>query len=94
MPPKIGYLLPTRERVMEGRPQTGPLLDLAARAEGLGFDSVWVGDAISDRDRGSLFDRGTRTACVVGARVRMFLGRERMHQNPRQRPATCTANRH
>ena len=38
MPPKIGYLLPTRERVMEGRPETGPLLDLAARAEGLGFE--------------------------------------------------------
>ena len=49
MPPKIGYLLPTRERVMEGRPQTGPLLDLAARSEGLGFDSVWVGDSLLAR---------------------------------------------
>src|SRR6516165_4694998 len=46
MAPRIGYLLPTRERVMEGRPQTGPLLDLAARAERLGFDSVWVGDSL------------------------------------------------
>src|SRR5262245_37023540 len=44
MPPMIGYLLPTRERVMEGRPETASLLDLAARAENLGFDSVWVGD--------------------------------------------------
>jgi alkanesulfonate monooxygenase SsuD/methylene tetrahydromethanopterin reductase-like flavin-dependent oxidoreductase (luciferase family) len=43
MPPQIGYLLPTRERVMEGRPETGSLLELAARAERLGFDSVWVG---------------------------------------------------
>src|SRR2546429_1314935 len=51
MPPKIGYLLPTRERVMEGRPETGPLLDLAARAEGLGFDSVWVGDSLLARPR-------------------------------------------
>ena len=51
MPPRIGYLLPTRERVMEGRPQTGPLLDLAARAEGLGFDSVWVGDSLLARPR-------------------------------------------
>ena len=51
MPPSIGYLLPTRERVMEGRPQTGPLLDLAARAEELGFDSVWVGDSLLARPR-------------------------------------------
>src|SRR5580693_6147464 len=51
MPTQIGYLLPTRERVMEGRPQTGPLLDLAARAEGLGFDSVWVGDSLLARPR-------------------------------------------
>ena len=28
---------------MEGRPETAPLLELAARAENLGFDSVWVG---------------------------------------------------
>jgi alkanesulfonate monooxygenase SsuD/methylene tetrahydromethanopterin reductase-like flavin-dependent oxidoreductase (luciferase family) len=51
MAPRIGYLLPTRERVMEGRPETGPLLDLAARAEGLGFDSVWVGDSLLARPR-------------------------------------------
>jgi alkanesulfonate monooxygenase SsuD/methylene tetrahydromethanopterin reductase-like flavin-dependent oxidoreductase (luciferase family) len=46
MPPQIGYLLPTRERVMEGRAETAPLLELAARAEGLGFDSVWIGDSL------------------------------------------------
>jgi alkanesulfonate monooxygenase SsuD/methylene tetrahydromethanopterin reductase-like flavin-dependent oxidoreductase (luciferase family) len=51
MPPQIGYLLPTRERVMEGRPETAPLLELAARAEGLGFDSVWVGDSLLARPR-------------------------------------------
>jgi alkanesulfonate monooxygenase SsuD/methylene tetrahydromethanopterin reductase-like flavin-dependent oxidoreductase (luciferase family) len=51
MPPQIGYLLPTRERVMEGRPETGPLLDLAARAESLHFDSVWVGDSLLARPR-------------------------------------------
>ena len=49
MPPQIGYLLPTRERVMEGRPETASLLDLAARAEDLGFDSVWVGDSLLAR---------------------------------------------
>jgi alkanesulfonate monooxygenase SsuD/methylene tetrahydromethanopterin reductase-like flavin-dependent oxidoreductase (luciferase family) len=51
MGPRIGYLLPTRERVMEDRPDTGPLLALAERAEGLGFDSVWVGDSLLARPR-------------------------------------------
>ena len=51
MPLKIGYLLPTRERVMEGQPQTGPLRALAERAEGLGFDSIWVGDSLLARPR-------------------------------------------
>jgi alkanesulfonate monooxygenase SsuD/methylene tetrahydromethanopterin reductase-like flavin-dependent oxidoreductase (luciferase family) len=51
MPPQIGYLLPTRERVMEGRPETEPLLELAARAESLGFDSIWVGDSLLARPR-------------------------------------------
>ena len=39
---RIGYLLPTRERVMAGQPQAAPLLELAERAERLGFDSVWA----------------------------------------------------
>jgi len=38
----IGYLLPTRERIMAGQPQAAPLLELAERAERLGFDSVWA----------------------------------------------------
>jgi len=51
MAARIGYLLPTRERVMEGRPETGPLLALAERAEALGYDSIWVGDSITARPR-------------------------------------------
>jgi probable F420-dependent oxidoreductase len=47
--PKLGYLLPTRERVMENHPETGPLLALAERAEALGFDSIWVGDSVTAR---------------------------------------------
>lgn len=66
MMPKIGYLLPTREQIMEGRPQTGPLLELAARANGLGFDSVWVGDSLTARPR---HDPLTLLAGVAG-RVR------------------------
>ena len=71
MPPKIGYLLPTRERVMESRPQTGPLLDLAARAEGLGFDSVWVGDSLLARPR---HDPLTLLAAVAARTRRAALG--------------------
>ena len=28
---RLGYLLPTREKIMAGEPATEPLLDLAAR---------------------------------------------------------------
>src|SRR2546430_16496604 len=51
MPARIGYLLPTREQVMEGRPAAAPLLALAERAEELGYDSIWVGDSILARPR-------------------------------------------
>jgi alkanesulfonate monooxygenase SsuD/methylene tetrahydromethanopterin reductase-like flavin-dependent oxidoreductase (luciferase family) len=71
MAPRIGYLLPTRERVMEGRPQTGPLLDLAVRAEDLGFDSVWVGDSLLARPR---HDPLTMLAAVAARTRRVQLG--------------------
>jgi alkanesulfonate monooxygenase SsuD/methylene tetrahydromethanopterin reductase-like flavin-dependent oxidoreductase (luciferase family) len=48
---KIGYLLPTREQIMEGRPEARPLLALAERAEALGYDSVWAGDSLLARPR-------------------------------------------
>ena len=51
MAAKLGYLLPTREQIMEGRPEAAPLLALAARAEASGFDSVWVGDSLLARPR-------------------------------------------
>ncbi len=36
---------------MSGRPETGPLLAMAERAEAAGFDSVWIGDSITARPR-------------------------------------------
>ena len=51
MAPKLGYLLPTRESVMQGRPAAGPLMALAERAEALGYDSIWIGDSLIDRPR-------------------------------------------
>jgi alkanesulfonate monooxygenase SsuD/methylene tetrahydromethanopterin reductase-like flavin-dependent oxidoreductase (luciferase family) len=71
MVPKIGYLLPTRERVMEGRPETGSLLELAARAESLGFDSVWVGDSLLARPR---HDPLTLLAAVAARTHKVMLG--------------------
>src|SRR5437879_11886428 len=49
--PKLGYLLPTRERTMGGQEEALPLLELAERAERLGFDSIWIGDSLLARPR-------------------------------------------
>ena len=69
--PRLGYLLPTRERVMEGRDETGSLLSLAERAEGLGFDSLWVGDSLLARPR---HDPLTLLAAVAARTRRAELG--------------------
>jgi alkanesulfonate monooxygenase SsuD/methylene tetrahydromethanopterin reductase-like flavin-dependent oxidoreductase (luciferase family) len=71
MSPKLGYLLPTREQIMEGRPAAAPLLDLAARAEGEGFDSVWIGDSLTARPR---HDPLTLMAGVAGRVPRIGIG--------------------
>jgi len=49
---EFGVLLPTREAVMSGRPETAPMLAMAERAEAAGFDSVWIGDSIPVRTGG------------------------------------------
>ncbi len=71
MTPKIGYLLPTREQAMEGRPEAAPLLALAAQAEALGYDSVWVGDSLLARPR---HEPLTLLAGVAGRVPRVELG--------------------
>ncbi len=71
MAPKIGYLLPTRESVMEGRPAAKPLLDLAEMAEDLGYDSVWVGDSVTARPR---HEPMTLLAAAAGRTRRVELG--------------------
>jgi probable F420-dependent oxidoreductase len=48
---ELGVLIPTREAIMSGRPDTAPLLTMAERAEAAGFDSVWIGDSITARPR-------------------------------------------
>jgi alkanesulfonate monooxygenase SsuD/methylene tetrahydromethanopterin reductase-like flavin-dependent oxidoreductase (luciferase family) len=71
VPPQIGYLLPTREAIMEGRPETGPLLKLAERAASLGFASVWVGDSLTARPR---HDPLTLLAAVAGRTPGLTIG--------------------
>src|SRR5215469_11856179 len=71
MAPRIGYLLPTREQIMEGRPGAAPLLELAAQAESLGYDSVWVGDSLLARPR---HEPLTLLAGVAGRVKRVHLG--------------------
>lgn len=69
--PRIGYLLPTRERVMAGEHATGPLLALAERAERLGFDSIWIGDSVTARPR---HDPMTLMAAVAARTTRAEIG--------------------
>src|SRR6188768_3576512 len=69
--PRLGYLLPTRERVMEGQHDTGLLLALAEKAEGLGFDSIWVGDSLTARPR---HDPLTLLAAVAARTKKAELG--------------------
>lgn len=47
----VGYLLPTRERVMADVHETGPILDWAQACETAGLDSVWLGDSLLAKPR-------------------------------------------
>jgi len=67
----MGYLLPTRERVMQDRHETAELLRLAERAEGLGFDSLWAGDSLLARPR---HDPLTLLAAVAARTTRAQVG--------------------
>ncbi len=71
MPLKIGYLLPTRERIMSGEPAVGPMLDLAREAEAAGFDSIWIGDSVTARPR---HDPLTLMAAVAAVVPRVTIG--------------------
>ena len=68
---QVGVLLPTREAVMSGRPEAGPLLEMAERAETAGYDSVWVGDSLLARPR---FEPLTLLAAAAARTRRVALG--------------------
>ncbi len=68
----LGFLLPTREVVMaQDIPDCRQIIDLAERAEALGFDSVWVGDSILARPR---LEALTTLAAVASRTQRVKLG--------------------
>jgi alkanesulfonate monooxygenase SsuD/methylene tetrahydromethanopterin reductase-like flavin-dependent oxidoreductase (luciferase family) len=67
----LGYLLPTREQVMAGHSEARSLLDLASRAAGLGYDSIWVGDSLLARPR---HDPLTLLAAVAARLPKVELG--------------------
>ena len=71
MVPKIGYLIPTREAIMEGHHEAGPLLRLAEMAEDLEFDSVWIGDSLLARPR---HEPITWLSAVAGRTKKIELG--------------------
>jgi len=68
---EFGVLIPTRETIMSGRPETGPLLTMAERAEAAGFDAVWIGDSITARPR---HEPLTLMAAIAGRTRRVRLG--------------------
>ena len=70
-PVEVGVLIPTREAIMSGRPETGPLLAMAERAEAAGFDSVWIGDSITARPR---HEPLTLMAGIAGRTRRVRIG--------------------
>lgn len=68
---RVGYLLPTREGVMEGRHAAVPVVDLAERAENCGLDSVWLGDSLTAKPR---HDPITLMAAIAGRTKRVEMG--------------------
>ena len=67
----VGLLLPSRDAAAAGNSDVHHLVDLAVRAEELGFDSVWVGDSPIARPRA---DAVALLAAISAQTERVALG--------------------
>ena len=68
---KLGYLVPTREQIMQEAHGTDELIRRAQFARDKGFDSLWVGDSLFARPR---HDPLTLLAALAVATPGMELG--------------------
>jgi alkanesulfonate monooxygenase SsuD/methylene tetrahydromethanopterin reductase-like flavin-dependent oxidoreductase (luciferase family) len=48
---EVGYLLPTRERIVNDVHETGEILALGDHADAIGLDAVWIGDSLLAKPR-------------------------------------------
>lgn len=60
---EVGYLLPTRERIVADKHETEEILELADFAEHIGLDTVWIGDSLLAKPR---HDPITLMAAIAG----------------------------
>src|SRR5262249_22181797 len=67
---RIGYLLPTRERIMAEQPQAAPLLELAERAERVSVPLRCPSWRASPSARRQVAAAGSRPAPVASCRHR------------------------
>ncbi len=86
--PRVGVILPTRERGLAGDWAVRPLVDFARRAERLGFDSVWTGDSLTARPR---LEPLTLLAAVAASTDQVTVGTAAMLPLTRQPIVTAQA---
>ena len=67
----LGYLLPTRERIMVGVHETDQILKLGDKAEEVGLDSVWIGDSLLAKPR---HEPLSLIAAIAGRTKRIQMG--------------------
>ena len=67
----LGYLLPTRERIMVGSHGTDEILKLGDKAEEVGLDSVWIGDSLLAKPR---HEPLTLIAAIAGRTRKIKMG--------------------
>ncbi|MEK9685380.1 MAG: LLM class flavin-dependent oxidoreductase [Rhodospirillaceae bacterium] len=68
---EVGYLLPTRERIVVGIHETAEILELADHADDIGLDAVWIGDSLLAKPR---HDPITLMAAIAGRTKSVKMG--------------------